>query len=182
MKLQQVVYDWEIREFPYKKDLIFNKGFNSWDEFRFCNFEDKIGNLVKNQIYRLIDYEDEFFETIFDYNMLLKSCFAPFEKWNLHNSCLKLSSITQAYFNVNKYNLWTDAYQNSVNRMFAGQQITLIGVYSSKLDKVMIVDGTESLIAYLRMLAYGYTPNNCKILMQTVDLCLEDLFFEIYSN
>jgi len=184
MKFEQLIYDWKNRELPFKKQAILEAGFTIWEDFRFSKDPNNLGNLIQNQICSLINFDRDFDFVEFDLNLLKKSVFAPFSKWNLGslNANFQSTFITTAYMNVYKYNLWSNSYQNAINRMLYNQNMTLIGVYSSSLDTVLIIDGCETIIAYLRMIANGYTPQTCNIFLQTINFELEDLFLEIYSR
>lgn len=182
MKFEQILLDWKNRELPYKNDLLLNLGYQSWEEYRFANQGLKIGNLVKNQILNLISLEREFDYLDFNFKLLTNSVFAPFAKWNLDlgRGSLETTFLYDAYFKTYAFNLWSSAYENAITRFFNGQELTLIGLYSENLGKIIIVDGCETIIAYLRLLAIGCKPSNFKIFLQTVDKDVEDLFARIY--
>tara|TARA_Y100001970_G_scaffold48228_1_gene61137 strand:- start:1166 stop:1720 length:555 start_codon:yes stop_codon:yes gene_type:complete len=183
MKFFEVISNWKDREIPFKNNQILNLGYESWEEFRFSKLKDHPGNLVRNRVNLLLDPDQDFVIFDFDYGLLTKSFFAPFKKWNCFDSQSSLSCInlSSAYLNVYNNNLWTPAYSFALNRMHNNLELSLVGVYSKNLDRIMIVDGCETLIAYLKMLSTGYIPLTCKIYMQTIDESLENLFFNIYN-
>lgn len=183
MKFFEVISKWKEREIPFKNNQILNLGYKSWEEFRFSESKDHPGNLVRNRVNLLLDPNQEFFMLQFDYDLLSKSFFAPFKKWNTFDTQLSLSctSLSNAYLYVSYNNLSTPAYNFAFNRMCNNLELSLIGIYSTNLDCIMIIDGCETLIAYLKMLSTGYVPLNCKIYMQTIEESLENLFFNIYN-
>jgi len=183
MEFKQVIDDWKSREIKFKYNEILEMGFKSWEDYRFSFSENKPGILVRNQIIQLLDPGKKFDCLDYDFNFLMKSTLAPCEKWNLsHSRGLSSTSLSSAYLRVYQNNLWSNAYDFAISRMIANQNVSLVGVYSRQLDKVLIIDGCHTLIAYLRMLAVGIQPRNCKIFIQTVDFSLENLFFNIFNS
>jgi len=183
MEFKQVIDDWKSREIKFKYNEILEMGFKSWEDYRFSFSENKPGILVRNQIIQLLDPGKKFDCLDYDFNFLMKSTFAPFEKWNMNRSrTLSSTTLSSAYLMVYQNNLWSSSYDFAINKMARKEDLTLVGVYSRNLDRIMIVDGCETLIAYLRMLAIGIQPVNCKIFLQIVDDSLENLFFNIYHS